>query len=69
MHTSSQSQAEIIADKFAYISDQYKPLKLEEIYVSSMEDSKPFPLFESYQVYEKIKKMKNKTSTSLNDIP
>ena len=64
-----QAQAEVIADSFAKISNLYKPLDLETIQVCQSDDSKPLPLFEPYQIYQKIKKMKKKSSTIFNDIP
>ena len=65
----NQQQAEMIADQYAKISNQYKPLKSEDLDCSNMTDSKPLPLFDPYQVYLKIKKMKKKSSTILNDVP
>ena len=65
----NQEQAEMIADQYAKISNQYKPLKSEDLDCSNMTDSKPLPLFDPYQVYLKIKKMKKKSSTILNDVP
>ena len=65
----SSVQAEIIADQFAAISKEYEPLKADDINIPNMADSKPAPLFEPYQIYEKIKKMKKKASTVICDIP
>ena len=65
----SSVQAEIIADQFAAISNEYEPLKADDINIPNMADSKPAPLFEPYQIYEKIKKMKKKASTVIGDIP
>ena len=69
MDVPSETQAELIADNFSEISHLYQPLKSEDIQIPSLENSKPVPLFEPYQVYEKIKKMKKKASTVCGDIP
>ena len=65
----SDQQAEIIADEFAKISNLYQPLKTEDIKIPSFANSKPSPLFEPHQMYEKIRKMKKKASTVCGDIP
>ena len=62
-------QAEIIADLFAAISNEYEPLKADDINIPNMADSKPAPLFEPYQIYEKIKKMKKRHQLSLAIYP
>ena len=69
MHLPSSDQGEEIANRFAEISNQYAPLKSDDIPVLDMESSKPHPLFEPYQVHEKIQKMKKKSATVPNDIP
>ena len=56
-------QAEVIASKFAEISNLYEPFKSEDIKIRNLEHSKPAPLFELFQIYEKIKTMKKKSST------
>ena len=65
----SSVQAELIADQFAAISNEYDPLKADEIDIPDSITSKPCPLFEPYQVYQKIVKMKKKSSTVQGDIP
>ena len=45
------------------ISNLYEPLKSEDILIPNVEDSKACPLFEPYEIFEKIKKMKKKAST------
>ena len=65
----SNQQAEVIADEFARISNLYQPLKTEDIELPSVENSKAFPMFEPYQIHEKIRKMKKKASTVFGDIP
>ena len=66
---SSEQQAEIIADRFAEISNMYQPLKKEDINIPSSENSKPCPLFEPFEIHDKIQKMKKKSSTVLGDVP
>ena len=68
MEFSNQIQAEKIADHYSLISNQYDPIKLED-FKSEGHDSKSLPLLEPYQVYLKMKKMKKKSSTVLNDVP
>ena len=69
MDLPSDQQAEIIADEFVKISNLYQPLKTEDIKIPTSGDSEPVPLFEPYQIYEKISKMKRKSSTVFGDIP
>ena len=69
MHLPSSDQAEVIANKFAEISNLYEPLRSEDILIPDVENSKPVPLFEPFQIYEKIQKMKKKTSSVHGDIP
>ena len=52
----SSEQAEYIADKFAQISNQYAPLVKENIHIPNYDDSQPAPLFEPFQIHEKIKR-------------
>ena len=65
----ADTQAEKIADSFAFISNEYEPLKSEEIDVNQATNRKPFPWITPDQIHQKIKKMKTKTSTVINDIP
>ena len=69
MDVSSDKQAELIADRFAEISNLYEPLKAENIQMPSQKDLKPVPLFEPHEIYEKIKSMRKKASTVLGDVP
>ena len=64
----SQTQAELIANKFSEISNLYQPLKPEEVKIPNKDDSKMAPLFEPYEIHEKIRKMKKKASSVLGDI-
>ena len=65
----SSVQAELIADQFAAISNEYDPIMAEDIEIPNLASSKPCPLFEPYQIYHKIRKMKKKSSTVIGDIP
>ena len=65
----SSVQAELIADQFAAISNEYDPLNSDEIDIPNLSTSKACPLFEPFQVYQKIVKMKKKSSTVQGDIP
>ena len=69
MDLSSEQQAEVIADQFAKISNLYQPLQTEDIKIPVNANSKPVPLFDPQQIYEKICKMKKKSSTVCGDIP
>ena len=64
----SQIQAEKIADRFSEVSQQYQPLNPDDINIPNIE-SKPLPLYEPNQIYQKIRKMKKKTSNLEGDIP
>ena len=64
----SSDQSEFIADKFAEISNHYKPLLKSDIEIPNLCDSEPAPLFEPHQIHQKIQKMKKKTSTVPGDI-
>ena len=48
MDLPSDQQAERIADDFSKISYLYQPLKLDDIKIQSMVNSKPYPLFEPH---------------------
>ena len=65
----SQIQAELIADKFAKVSQEYLPLDADDIIIPNATDSSPLPLFEPYQIHEKIRKMKKKSSNLVGDVP
>ena len=65
----SSVQFEHIADQFAAISNEYDPIKAEDIEIPNLFSSKPCPLFEPHQIYQKIMKMKKKASIVIGDIP
>ena len=62
-------QAEKIADSFAQVSNEYEPLKSEDIDINQAKNSKPFPWITRKKICQKIRKMKAKTSTVIDDIP
>ena len=62
-------QAEKIADSFAFISNEYQPLKTEDIDINQATNRKSVPWITPARINEKIWKMKTKTSTVINDIP
>ena len=62
-------QAEKIADSFAKVSNEYEPLKSEDVDISQASNSKPFPWITREKIQKKIQKMKSKTSTVIGDIP
>ena len=53
---SPNDQAEIIADSIAYISNQYEPLKYEEIDANLAKNTKPFPRISQEKICQKIRK-------------
>ena len=55
MDLPSQTQAENKAEKFAEISNLYQPLRAEDVVLPNQSD--PAPIFESYQIHEKIKRI------------
>ena len=63
------AQAEKIADSFAKVSNEYQPIKSEDIDVSQATNCKPLPWITLEKIRQKIKKMKSKTSTVIGDIP
>ena len=66
---SSEDQVEIIADKFAQISNLYQPLQDADIQIPSSQNSKETPLFLPHEIHDKIQKMKKKSSSVPGDIP
>ena len=65
---SPNDQAEKIADSFAYISNQYEPLKSEEIDVNLAKNTEPFPRICQEKIFQEIRQLKSKTSTVFDDI-
>ena len=66
---SSLEQAETIADQFGKISNMYEPVNQKDIDMSKCQNLKPPPLIEPLDVYNKIRKMKKKSSTLKSDVP
>ena len=65
-------QAELIADNFSKISNQYNPINPEDILrhtPSSKRNKKATPIFEPHEVYEYLRKIKSNTATVKGDIP
>ena len=69
MNFSDSEQAEIIAENFTKVSNQYKPLKTEDIDLELASNQKPIPVLEEHQVYEFLKNIKTNTATVKDDIP
>ena len=68
-HLTNQEQADIIADNFSRISNDYKPLESSDIDLESSNVNTPAPKLEPHHVYEYLKKIKTNTSTVKDDIP
>ena len=66
---STSTQAEKIADSFAKVSNEYLPLKSEDIDLNQAANVKPFPWITPSKIHQKIQKMKSKTATVIGDIP
>ena len=66
---STSTQAEKIADSFAKVSNEYLPLKSEDIDLNQAANVKPFPWITPSKIHQKIHKMKSKTATVIGDIP
>ena len=67
-HLSEKEQAEKIADKFSRVSQEYDPLKTEDIKIPTFQDS-DIPSFVPKQVQKKLQKMKTNKSVPPGDIP
>ena len=65
----TSQQAEEIAKYYAKISNQYEPLKTEDIPFNLYENFEEPPRIEQYEIYERIRKMSCKKSTVKDDIP
>ena len=68
-HLSNQEQADVIADSFSKVSNEYQPLNASDINLESCTVHTPVPTVEAYQVYEYLKRIKTKASTVKNDVP
>ena len=67
-HLTDKEQVEVIADKFAKVSQEYEPLKTEDIEVPEFHESS-IPSFKPCQVKSKLEKLKTNKSVPPNDIP
>ena len=61
-------QAEIIAENFTKVSNEYDPIDPTKISLDEASD-KPTPCLEAHEVHEYLKKIKTNTSTVKGDIP
>ena len=61
-------QAEIIADRFAKVSNEYQPIKRNEIKIPPFTFTS-IPKFNSYQVQKKLEKIKANKASVPGDIP
>ena len=64
----NQTQAEVIADEFSAVSNLYEPLNKDDISTQS-KNEKPVPIMTPYFVHQRIKKLKNNSSTLKGDLP
>ena len=67
-HLSYKEQAEIIADKFAKVSQEYEPLKNEDINIPEFEKNS-IPVFSPTDVQRQLEKVKLKKAVPSGDIP
>ena len=65
---SDQQQAELIADNFSSVSNEYSPIDASKIHTPPVEEG-TVPIFTPLQVLTQLLKLKNKKSTAPNDIP
>ena len=66
---SNDQQAEMIADHYAFISNQYKPLEKDDVPPEYTKPKSAPPYVSQYMVNKMIKSMNKKSSTVLDDIP
>ena len=64
-----EEQAELIADFYAKVSNEYKPIEEEPIDKNLYETNEAVPHFTEEQIYERIMKMSSRKSTVRNDVP
>ena len=67
-HLTNKEQAELIADKLARVSQEYEPLKKEDVTVPPFEES-DIPTFKPYQVQKHLEKVKVNKAVPPGDIP
>ena len=66
---SNQDQAEVIAQHYASVSNEYKALEDDDIASHLYSTEEEPPAIEAYQMYEQIQKMSSKKATVCDDIP
>ena len=67
-HLTDQEQAEAIADSFSAISQEYEPVKREEIQIPPFSPS-DVPQFQPHQIRKYLERLKTNKSTAPGDIP
>ena len=67
-HMNDQDQAEAIADSFSAISNEYDPVKKDEINIPEFTESS-IPKINPFQVRTHLQKIKTNKSTAPGDIP
>ena len=67
-HLTVQEQAEAIADKFSKVSQEYEPLKKEDVIIPVF-DEESVPKFSPIDVQKNLEKIKTNKSVPLGDIP
>ena len=65
---SDQEQAELIADNFSSVSNEYSPIDPSRIVIPPVEEGS-VPVFTPLQVLNQLLRLKSKKSTAPNDIP
>ena len=65
----NQTQADMIANHYASVSNEYKPLNKDDIPDSLYQTTEKPPQVEAYQVYLKIEKMSIRKACVKGDIP
>ena len=67
-HLPDQDQAESIADSFSAISNEYEPVKKDDIRIPPFSQSS-IPQFKPYTIRKYVEKIKTNKSTAPGDIP
>ena len=67
-HLSEKQQAEVIAESFSSISQQYQPIKTNEINMPHL-SSNSVPVFRPTDIRKKLNKVKIRKATATSDIP
>ena len=67
-HLPYQEQAEIIAEKFSSIQNEYDPLNAEDIYIPPFTEEE-IPVFSPAQVWQILTQLKTNKATVPGDFP